>query len=213
VISALYRLDRCPSGTAQEDRTKCLQRPDWLSQIAKVHLSPLGMSDSDVEVLRALQRLTGEYLAFAYFCRTLLEFFDITSDVGLERLWKAEEAPGTERISLDYLARARQHLTINPHLAWEQISNFREQALWEVAPASRRQEFPPNLLTRNTPEGDGVGLGERLARLEATVLGERSPSLAANGESVHGGAHGVRDAQPGTAAHRMTPLDLWGGRA
>ncbi len=214
VITALYRLDRCSPGIAQQDPTKCLQRPDWLNQISRVHLSPLGMSNSDVEALRALQRLTGEYLAFAYFCRTLLEFFDITSDAGLARLWKAEEAPGTERISLDYLARARQHLTINPHLAWEMISNFREQALWEVAPTSRRLEFPPNLLTRNTSEGDEVALAERVARLETLVLGERSPSPAAEQNAAHGGAHGVQDGQPGAAAaHRMTPLDLWGGCA
>jgi hypothetical protein len=214
VISALYRLDRCPPGIAEQDRAKCLQRPDWLSQIAKVPLSPTGMSDPDVEALRALQRLTGEYVAFAYFCRTLLEFFDITSDAGLTRLWEAEETPGTERISLDYLARARQHLTINPHLAWEMISNFREQALWKEERTSRRLEFPPNLLTRNTPDGDEVGLADRLARLEAMVLGEQSSSPAAKHDSGHGGAQGVQDSPPGTAAaHGRTPPDLWGGWA
>jgi hypothetical protein len=169
------------------------------------------MSNSDVEALRALQRLTGEYLAFAYFCRTLLEFFDITSDAGLARLWKAEEAPGTERISLDYLARARQHLTINPHLAWEMISNFREQALWEVAPSSQRLDFPSNLLTRNTSQSNGVDLPERLARLESMVLGRQCLSPAAKQDPPHGSAGGVSDAQSGTAAHVMTPLDLWRG--
>ena len=171
VISALYRLDRCPSGVARQNNTRCLLRPDWLSQVELVNLSPHGLSPADNEALRTLQRLTGEYLAFAYFCRTLLEFLDTTSDAGLARLWKAEDALGTERISLDYLARARQHLTINPHLAWEQISNFREEAFCDDASTIGRVEFPPNLLTRNTPEGYGPGLPDRLARLETLILG------------------------------------------
>ncbi len=146
VIAALYRLDRCPRGPgAALTPAWCLQRRDWLVQVTAVDLSPAGLTDTDVASLRTVQRLAGEYLTFAYLGRTLLEFFAV-DDTGLERLWRAEEAAEDERASLDYLARARQHLTVNPHLAWEQISKFRKETA-DLEP----EPFPANLLNAKAP--------------------------------------------------------------
>jgi hypothetical protein len=141
IITALYRLDRCPRKPgAAPTPARCLQRPEWLAGVTAVDLSPAGLPDTDLASLRTVQRLAGEYLTFAYLGRTLLESFTV-DDAGLERLWPAEDAEEDERISLDYLARARQHLTVNPHLAWEQITKFRKETA-----GLEPEDFPANLL-------------------------------------------------------------------
>src|SRR4051812_24320198 len=125
---------------------KCLLRADWLAQISEVDLSPTGLSDIDLASLRTVQRLAGEYLTFAYLMRTLLEFFDVDDDSSLRQLQEAAKRDENTRTSLDYLARARQHLTVNPHLAWEQISKFREET-----PSLQELPFPENLLNVQRP--------------------------------------------------------------
>jgi hypothetical protein len=93
---------------------------------ANLDLGTSQTEGSDLPALRTLQRLAGEYTGFSYYCRTLIEFFE-KAEQTVKFFEQAENAPPSNPIGLDYLARARQNLAVNPHLAWEQISNFREE--------------------------------------------------------------------------------------
>ncbi|MFW6203331.1 MAG: P-loop NTPase fold protein [Actinomycetota bacterium] len=122
VLKALFVIDRCPGADSVEGR--CLMRDDAFDQSSALELP---MPDSpELEQFRTLQRLAGEYLGFTYFCRTLIELFNFDQEETLNQFIDAEKADGSERHSIDYLAGARQHLGVNPRLAWEEISFFRE---------------------------------------------------------------------------------------
>lgn len=129
VIKALYRIDRCPdtedwSGRLAdyEDDDRCMLREDPFEAVYLLDLAPPG--ESELPQFRMLQRLGGEYLCFTYFCRTVMQFFDGADSDPNQRLIMAENADRLRHPSLDYLARGRYHLAVNPRLGWEQVSNF-----------------------------------------------------------------------------------------
>lgn len=181
VVKALRLIDRC-SGTTQarhwpraySDPERCLLRPDSFQAVHRLRL-PLPV-DAEWGHFRTLQRLAGEYISVAYFAKTLIEFFDPSSRFRDPRVdpshpepvdevsWfsafeAAEKADRVDRWSVEYLAGARRHLGVNPHLAWEQISFFRERYGLKVMP------FPNGLL--------GTDRGQDDARV---LLGSRPPS-------------------------------------
>ncbi|WP_028066993.1 hypothetical protein [Solirubrobacter soli] len=82
---------------------------------------PTFNADGD-EVARALERLVRELAAYWYLCVTLTEFF-IDERTPFEFLM-AESEGGLGSIA--QLARARQAFTIDPGLAWQRVSAFRE---------------------------------------------------------------------------------------
>jgi hypothetical protein len=144
VLKALYRIDSCPEGKVV--KTQCVLRSDWLNRVYHLDLGTSETEGSDLPALRTLQRLAGEYTGFSYYCRTLIEFFE-KAGRAVKLFEQAETAPPSNPIGLDYLARARQNLAVNPHLAWEQISNFREE---NELP---RSSFPRSLLgSRDTTQ-------------------------------------------------------------
>lgn len=129
LIKALYRIDRCPDRERWtgdvDDYThddRCLLRTDPFMEVYRLRLAEPG--ESELPQFRMLQRLGGEYLCFTYFCRTVLQFFNGTDGENMDRLVRAEEADRLQHLSLDYLARGRYHLAVNPRLGWEQVANF-----------------------------------------------------------------------------------------
>jgi hypothetical protein len=152
LIKVLYQIDRCPDGRCVPER--CLVRADAFQGVYDLRLPP--PSDSELSHLRTLLRLSGEYLGFAYFCLTLSQFFvDVEDNERIRQIQGAEQADQHERNGLDYLARARQHLGVNPRLGWEQISYFR--AAHELLPVMK---FPDLLLgTVPPPMEDQAGPG------------------------------------------------------
>lgn len=136
MIKALYVIDRCPGLESVEGR--CLARDDAFDQLADLRMAV--PQSSELEQFRDLQRLGGEYLGLTYFCRTLIELFDFERDGALDRFIDAERADRLAPHGLEYLTRARQHLGVNPRLAWEQISFFRVEH--DMVPI----EFPVALL-------------------------------------------------------------------
>lgn len=123
MLKVLYVIDRCTGDEPVEGR--CLLRPGAFDELPDLRLAV--PESSELADFRTLQRLGGEYLGFIYFCRTLIELFDFERNGALDRFIAAEKADRLARQSLEYLARARQHLGVNPRLAWEQISFFREE--------------------------------------------------------------------------------------
>jgi hypothetical protein len=122
LLKALYPIDLC--ATAESNEELCLMRADAFKTLETLVLE--FPEQSELIHLRILQRLGGEYVGFTYFCRTLIDFFNLEPHGQIDRFVGAEKADRLARTSIDYLARARQHLGVNPRLAWEQISFFRE---------------------------------------------------------------------------------------
>ncbi len=138
LIKVLYRIDSCPEHKPGGDR--CLVRPEAFTGVAELDLPEV--KESELGQLRTTLRLAGEYVAFAYFCRTLVQFFDLEVTGRLEALRRAERADEDVREGLDYLARSRNSLGANARLGWEQVSFFRtEHGLEPVL------EFPSVLLS------------------------------------------------------------------
>jgi hypothetical protein len=85
-----------------------------------------GGSEDSEEVLAARQtlfRLTRELCGFYYYAATILEFFH--KDVDEQQVKETIDPTAGDR-SLDLLATSRQAFAVNPSLAWEAVSRFRE---------------------------------------------------------------------------------------
>lgn len=137
LIKVLYRVDLCPENRVIDDR--CLLRVSAFDEVYQLSIPK--PNESELPHLRTLLRLSGEYLGFAYYCLTLSQFFAKPGGLDLHLLEEVINADQHERRSLDYLARARQHLAVNPRLGWEQISYFRR-----AHGLQPRLEFPDVLL-------------------------------------------------------------------
>jgi hypothetical protein len=121
VLSALHKLDACEP---PQPRCKpCLLDAEWLEALET--LAPVVPGDAfgdDLAERKTLRRLTVELVGYFYFCRTLLELFDVGTDA-IDRLIAAvDDAEGR---ALRELVRARQNFAVNPFLAWEQVTEFR----------------------------------------------------------------------------------------
>ncbi len=121
LIKVLYRIDSCPEH--KPGRGRCLARPDAFDEVVALDLPEV--KESELSQLRTTLRLAGEYVAFAYYCRTLVQFFDLEVEGRLDALRRAEQADEDVREGLDYLARSRNSLGANARLGWEQVSFFR----------------------------------------------------------------------------------------
>jgi hypothetical protein len=146
LLKALYPIDLC--ATAESNKRLCLMRPAAFKTLESLVLE--FPEPSELTHLRILQRLGGEYVGFTYFCRTLIDFFTLEPQSHIDRFVAAEEADRLARTSIDYLARARQHLGVNPRLAWEQISRFR------VAHKMKPVDFPRAMLGSPVTSGGVV---------------------------------------------------------
>jgi hypothetical protein len=78
----------------------------------------------------ALRRLAREIAGYAYYCRTLVEFFSIS---GTASRWQ-EAAAATNHIGFDELARARRAMALNPLVGWALVDSFR--ADWSMDPTA-----------------------------------------------------------------------------
>jgi hypothetical protein len=119
VLRALQDLDRCASGSQE----CCLLGQQWLVPLMTLNPAVLKVEGDDVPHLRSLLRLAAELTAFQYYCRTLLETFLVTEDVHLNRLIEAGRHTGPG--SLDQLSHARQEFSVNPFIAWDEVTTFR----------------------------------------------------------------------------------------
>lgn len=122
LLRCLHRLDVCePAGPRQRP---CLLDDSWLDALGK--LSPLLTSDdtNDLGERRELLRLTVELVGYFYYCRTLLEVFDVDTESSVD--WLIEVATSDNGHALDDLARARQNFAVNPFVAWEQLTLLRD---------------------------------------------------------------------------------------
>ena len=130
VLRALQDLDHCAvdrdsrwaTTIGSGGRKRCVTSRDWLTPFVQLEAStPVG---DDMQHFRSLLRMTAELAVASYYCRTLLEMFLVEEDDQLERLISAGSTTGTG--SLDQLAQARQDFSINPFIAWEEVSIFRK---------------------------------------------------------------------------------------
>jgi hypothetical protein len=141
-LRCFQNLDKCEQDGAR--RVPCLLDEDWLKGLEQ--LSPILMADdsNDVSDRRELLRLTVELVGYFYYCRTLLELFDASTEEGVNRLMAAVNQ--RDGHAVDELARARQNFAVNPFVAWDQVRTFRtSQSL---------QPFPlPTPLIVNSREG------------------------------------------------------------
>jgi hypothetical protein len=120
-LRCFQRLDVCePAGPR---RNPCLLDEDWLREVKQLNPIVSAENSDDVPERRQLLRLTVELIGYFYYCRTLLELFDVSTDQGVDRLMAAvNEDDGR---TVDELARARQNFAVNPFVAWEQVSRLR----------------------------------------------------------------------------------------
>ncbi len=122
-ISSLRRMDGCASSRASG--SACVLDDHWLSPLQELKADPrISTPAEDVADQRTLVRLTAEMASFHYYSRTLLELFQNTDDNLRHRLIATVEGNGGQ--ALDDLAHARQDFALNPYVAWDRISAFRE---------------------------------------------------------------------------------------
>jgi hypothetical protein len=124
VLRAINRLDECAPPAPR--RGACLLDDEWLAPV--LALEPVlprieGERDDDLAERRTLLRLTVELVGYFYYCRTLLEFFDVGSEESVDRLIAAVDDP--EGRALGKLVRARQNFAVNPFVAWGLVTDFR----------------------------------------------------------------------------------------
>jgi hypothetical protein len=121
VLHCVQNIDVCePPGRS---RGRCLLDEDWLAALGE--LDPILTADAahDVAERRELLRLTVELVGYLYYCRTLLELFEATGDLAVDRLIRV--VGDDDGRALDVLARARQTFAVNPFVAWDQLSTLR----------------------------------------------------------------------------------------
>jgi hypothetical protein len=123
VLRCVQGLDVCGS-PGQGGGGPCLLDEDWLASLEK--LSPILTADAthDVTERRELLRLTVELVGYFFYCRTLLELFDVTEDGPADRLIRLMDTDGGR--DLDALAQARQTFSVNPFVAWDQLRTLRD---------------------------------------------------------------------------------------
>jgi hypothetical protein len=122
VLRSLQRLDACDPRAAQG--THCLLDDGWLEPVTALEpILDAGQTD-DVSDRRTLLRLCIELLGYAYYSRTILELFEVTTDDAVDRLISVVEEDDGQ--ALDLLARSRQTFAVNPWLAWNQVTQFRQ---------------------------------------------------------------------------------------
>jgi hypothetical protein len=146
-LRCFQSLDKCAPGGPR--RVPCLLDENWLEGLEQ--LNPILMADDsdDVSDRRELLRLTVELVGYFYYCRTLLELFDASTDDGVNRLMAAVNQD--DGLAVDELARARQNFAVNPFVAWDQVCRLRT--------AQRLQPFdlPTPLLVSSRPSSGDLG--------------------------------------------------------
>ncbi|GAA0806210.1 hypothetical protein [Spirilliplanes yamanashiensis] len=130
VLRCLRDLDTC-DGAGLRGAGPCFRDPHWLQPFDR--LPPLlGADAQDLPQRRELSRLTVELLGYFYYCRTLLELFDVGTDAAADRLGAALRATGGG--CLDQLARVRQTFGVNPYVAWRQLTELRSSPAVNLLP-------------------------------------------------------------------------------
>lgn len=131
VLSSVQNLDVCePLGPR---RQPCLLDEHWLEPLSRLDPILHDGAVQDVPERRELLRLTVELVGYFYYCRTLLELFDVDNDITTDRLIHAVNDDRGR--ALDVLTRARQTFAVNPFVAWNQLSTMRTElglAQWEL---------------------------------------------------------------------------------
>jgi hypothetical protein len=122
VLRVLQRLDSC--SPPEPRRGPCLLDASWLAAVEGLTLEIGSAGSDDKGDRRTLARLAVELIGYFYYCRTLLELFDVDTEEKIERLIGAVENDNGR--ALDILARALQDFSINPFLAWQEVTEFRQ---------------------------------------------------------------------------------------
>ncbi|WP_433383003.1 hypothetical protein ACQPZX_20165 [Actinoplanes sp. CA-142083] len=125
VLRALGRIDACPLDGPRT--SPCLLDDDWLCSIEKLGAqlqASAGDAPTDLSDRRLLRRLAMELVGYHYYCRTLLELFVVTEDADLRRLERVID--DENGVTLSHLARARQSFMLNPYVAWDAVTECRD---------------------------------------------------------------------------------------
>ena len=120
-LRCFQSLDKCAPGGPR--RVPCLLDDNWLKGLEQLNPILLADDSDDVSDRRELLRLTVELVGYFFYCRTLLELFDASTDDGVDRLMAA--VTQDDGLAVDELARARQNFAVNPFVAWDQVCRLR----------------------------------------------------------------------------------------